>query len=85
MKEINDTNFIDAFVIEFAWDFQNKTWIPIQNRPDKTSANFITTCTDTVITMMDNVSANELIDACFQQQQIQQLQLQQMQAQHQRS
>mmetsp|Transcript_62774 Transcript_62774/g.76816 ORF Transcript_62774/g.76816 Transcript_62774/m.76816 type:complete len:520 (+) Transcript_62774:32-1591(+) len=60
----NRNKFVNEFIIEFEWDFADATWYPYQNRPDKYNANFITTCTDTVKVMMDNVTKTDLCNVC---------------------
>eukprot|EP01084_Bolivina_argentea_P164826 286495_1 len=60
----NRCGFVTSFIIECGWNFDTKQWQLIQNRPDKHIPNFITVCTDTLRVMMDNVTKQELIDAC---------------------
>merc|ERR1712228_1132278 len=56
--------FVASFIIECAWNFERLEWELVQNRPDKNIANYITVCTDTLRVMMDNVTENELCEAC---------------------
>jgi len=56
--------FVASFIVECAWNFERFEWELVQNRPDKNMANFITVCTDTLRVMMDNVTENELCEAC---------------------
>ena len=57
--------FVSSFIVECAWNFERMEWELIQNRPDKTIPNFITVCTDTLRVMMDNVTEEELCEACL--------------------
>lgn len=66
MKRLNGhgNGNIKSFIVECGWDVKGKQWRLIQNRPDKHIPNFITVCNDTLRVLMDNVTKNELIDAC---------------------
>jgi len=66
MQSLSDCRhgFVNSFIVECAWNFKSNQWQLIQNRPDKHIPNFITVCTDTLRVMTDNVTENELIDAC---------------------
>ena len=63
----NRNGFVQSFIVECAWNFKTCQWDLIQNRPDKHIPNYITVCTDTLRVMMDNVTEQELIDACSPQ------------------
>ena len=56
--------FVPSFIVECAWNFETFQWDLVQNRPDKHIPNFITVCTDTLRVMMDNVTEEELVEAC---------------------
>ena len=56
--------FVASFIVECAWNFAELQWDLLQNRPDKHIPNFITVCTDTLRVMMDNVTEQELVEAC---------------------
>merc|ERR1719334_2910229 len=56
--------FVASFIVECAWNFELLQWDLVQNRPDKHIPNFITVCTDTLRVMMDNVTEDELVEAC---------------------
>jgi len=53
----------DTFIVECAFKADTQFWVPMNNRPDKETPNFITTCTNMMHVLIDCVRGKDLIKA----------------------
>ena len=55
-----DINF-DGKIVECSWDLRNNEWIYMRTRLDKTAPNFVTVYENTVMSINDNITSEDIL------------------------
>jgi len=52
---------LNGKVVECSWDFRSKEWVYMRTRLDKTSPNFVTVYENTLLSINDNITSEDIL------------------------
>jgi len=52
---------LDGKIVECSWDFRSKEWVYMRTRLDKISPNFVTVYENTVLSINDNITSEDIL------------------------
>lgn len=59
--DTTDLMKLNGKVVECSWDFRSKEWVYMRTRLDKTSPNFVTVYENTLLSINDNITSEDIL------------------------